>query len=107
MRELRRALVTSIGLMLVRRRLQRQEGIGAAAALIGLELFGPRVLGVRLRHLLGMVLALTIVGLLVAGLIWWLRRSPAADDETPASEPSAAADPVPPVQPAAPAPAAP
>jgi hypothetical protein len=54
-----------------------------------------------------MALALTIVGLLVAGLIWWLRRSPAADDETPASEPSAAADPVPPVQPAAPAPAAP
>ena len=43
-RSVRRALITSVGLMLVRRKLQRQSGPGAAIALVGLELFGPRIL---------------------------------------------------------------
>ncbi len=68
----RRALVTSIGLVVLRRRLQRQRGPGAAAALVALELFGPRLF--RLRRLALWILALTIVGGLVAGAIWWWTR---------------------------------
>jgi hypothetical protein len=74
----RRALVTSIGLMLVRRRLQKQGGLAAAGALLGLELFGPRILG--LRRLLGWVLALTLVGAVVLVALWWLRRRPPEAD---------------------------
>ncbi len=77
----RRALVTSIGLVLLRRRLQRQSGPGAALALVGLELFGPRIL--RLRRLALWVLALTIVGGLVAAAIWWWTRHDASSVEPP------------------------
>src|SRR3972149_1770689 len=56
----RRALVTSIGLVLLRPRLQRRSGPGAAAALVALELFGPRLF--RLRRLAMWILALTIIG---------------------------------------------
>lgn len=77
----RRALVTSIGLVLLRRRLQRQSGPGAALALVALELVGPRLF--RLRRLVLWLLALTIVGLLVAAAIWWWARRDAASIEPP------------------------
>jgi uncharacterized iron-regulated membrane protein len=81
----RRALVTSIGLVLLRRRLQRQSGPGAAAALVALELFGPRLF--RLRRLALWILALTIVGGLVAGAIWWwTRQSSRPGEPAPAPE---------------------
>ena len=79
----RRALVTSIGLVLLRRRLQRQSGPGAALALVALELVGPRLF--RLRRLALWILALTIVGGLVAGAIWWWTRQNAAPVEPPAA----------------------
>jgi len=90
----RRALITSIGLMVLRRRLQRQSGPGAAVALLGLELFGPRIL--QARRLLTWALALTIVGGIAVAAIWWWRRggstTPVAD---PWPEPEPAAEPVP------------
>jgi hypothetical protein len=69
---MRRALVTSVGLMLLRRRLQRQSGPSAAIALIGLQLLGPRILMVR--RLLAWALALTIVGGIALAALWWYRR---------------------------------
>ncbi len=78
---LRRALVTSIGLVLLRRRLQRQSGPGAAAALVALELFGPRLF--KLRRLLLWAVALTIVGGLIAAAIWWRSRQSGRPDEPP------------------------
>ncbi len=72
----RRAIVTSVGLMLVRRRLQRKSGPMAAVALFGLELFGARIL--KLRRLLALTLALTIVGAVVVAAIWWWRRGAGA-----------------------------
>ena len=69
---MRRALVTSIGLMLLRRRLQRQSGPGAAIALVGLQLLGPRIL--QVRRLLVWALALTIVGGIAVAAVWWWRR---------------------------------
>ena len=82
----RNALMTSVGLMLLRRRLQRQSGPAAAVALVGLELFGPRIL--RMRRVLVWLLALTVVGGLVAAAIWWARRGGSADRE-PAPAPTA------------------
>ena len=77
----RRALVTSIGLVLLRRRLQRRSGPGAAAALVALELFGPRLF--RLRRLAMWILALTIIGGLVAAAIWWWMRQHVSSVEPP------------------------
>jgi hypothetical protein len=99
----RRALITSIGLMVVRRRLQRQSGPGAAVALLGLELFGPRIL--QARRLLRWALALTIVGGIAVAAIWWWRRSgsttPVADP-WPEPEPEPAAEPEPEPEPVVP-----
>ena len=67
--------------MLLRRRLQRQSGPGAAAALVALELVGPRLF--RLRRLALWIMALTIVGGLVAAAIWWWTRQDAAAVEPP------------------------
>jgi hypothetical protein len=92
---LRRALVTSVGLMLLRRKLQRQSGPAAAVALVGLELFGPRIL--LLRRLLLWLVLLTVVGAVVAGAVWWWLRSNAAEPEPiPAAAPPAP-QPAPPV----------
>ncbi len=90
---MRRALVTSIGLVLLRRRLQRQSGPGAAIALLALQLLGPRILHVR--RLIVWALALTIVGGIAVAAIWWWRRggSPEAAWE-PALAPEPAGGPV-------------
>ena len=69
---MRRALFTSVGLMLVRRRLRRQGGPGAAVALVGLQLFGPSIF--RARRVLVWALALTVVGGIVVAALWWWRR---------------------------------
>jgi len=90
----RRTLVTAIGLMVLRRRLQRRGGPTAALALLGLEILGPNVL--RLRRLLVWVLALTIVGGIAAAVIWWWLRSRGDEPE-----------PIPPVTVPAPQPAPP
>ena len=95
----RRAIVTSVGLMLLRRRLHRQSGPMAAVALFGLELFGARIL--KLRRLLVWTLVLTMVGAVVVAAIWWWRRgrgrSPAAAAETPPeAEPVTIRTPTPP-----------
>jgi hypothetical protein len=88
----RRALMTSIGLALVRRKLQRQKGPGAAVALVGLELFGPRIL--QLRRLLVWALALTIVGGIVVAAVWWWRRPGSTATEAPTATPPAGPQPV-------------
>ncbi len=75
---MRRAFVTSIGLMLLRRRLQRQNGPGAAIALVGLQLLGPRIL--QVRRLLAWALALTIVGGIALAAIWWWRRDSGSEE---------------------------
>ena len=90
----RRTLRTAIGLMVLRRRLQRRGGPAAAVALLGLEILGPNVL--RLRRLLVWALALTIVGGIVAAVIWWWLRSSGDEPE-----------PIPPVTMPAPQPAPP
>jgi len=77
----RRAVMTSLALMVLRRRLQRRSGPGAAIALVGLELFGPRIL--RMRRVLVWVLALTIVGGIVVAAIWWMRRGGTVAPEPP------------------------
>jgi hypothetical protein len=68
----RRAAVTSIALLLLRRRLRRSDSLAAPLALVGLDVLGPRVF--HLRRVLVWLLALTIVGAIVAGAIWWARR---------------------------------
>jgi hypothetical protein len=89
----RSALMTSIGLMILRRRLQRRGGPGAAVALVGLELFGPRIL--RARRVLVWVSALTIVGGIAAAAIWWARRGGRVTSEpAPASSDGSGAPPV-------------
>jgi hypothetical protein len=85
---LRRAVVTSVALMLLRRRLQRQSGPAAAVALLGMELLGPRILG--LRRLLMWTLALTIVGGIALGALWWWRRGGGSE---PRWEPTLAPEP--------------
>jgi hypothetical protein len=74
--------------MVLRRRLQRQSGPGAAVALIGLELLGPRIF--RLRRLLAWAVALTIVGGVALAALWWWRRGGGSE---PRWEPSLAPDP--------------
>jgi hypothetical protein len=104
MDSVRRALVTSVGLMLLRRKLQRRGGAPAAVALLGLELFGPRIL--RIRRLLVWAVALTIVGGIAAAAVWWWRRkgpSPIPAEGSPAAQPE---PPAPPSAPPAAAPAA-
>jgi hypothetical protein len=87
--------VTSIGLMLLRRKLQRRGGPTAALALLGLEILGPKVL--YARRVVTLVLVLTIVGGIVAAVIWWWLR--AARNE-PEPIPSAAPPDAPPPSPA-------
>jgi uncharacterized iron-regulated membrane protein len=93
----RRTLVTTIGLMLLRRKLQRRGGPTAALALLGLEILRPKVL--YARRVLTVVLVLTIVGGIVAAVIWWWRRTARNEPEPipPTAPPSA--------PPASPAPA--
>jgi hypothetical protein len=105
----RRAVLTSIGLMVLRRRLQRQSGPGAAIALVGLELFGPRIF--QARRLVAWALALTIVGGIAVAAIWWWRRNGATTTVAePEPEPEPVPEPsptiVPPVDEPAPPPAA-
>ncbi len=96
----RKAVMTSLALMVLRRRLQRQSGPTAAVALLGLELLGPRILGIR--RLLAWTLALTIVGGIAVAAIWWWRRGARTQ-----SAPEPPAEPVTvPVRPPAPAPEA-
>jgi hypothetical protein len=89
----RRALFTWIGLVLVRRKLQRRGGAGAAVGLVALDLFGPAVF--RARRLAVWALALTVVGAIAAGVVWWWLRSrrtasgPAPGAPPPAPEPEA------------------
>ena len=91
--------MTTIGLMVLRRRLQQRSGPTAAVALLALELFGPRIL--RIRRLLAWTLALTIVGGIAVAAMWWWRRGGGTQSapSSPAPDPVAA-----PVRPPAPAP---
>ncbi|HEY7380974.1 MAG TPA: hypothetical protein VH572_07175 [Gaiella sp.] len=93
----RRALLTGLGLIVLRRRLRRSSGPAAAVGLVALDLFGPRIF--HLRRTLTWVLALTIVGALVAVIVWWAlrrRRRPSATavsdapPDVPAPEPQPA-----------------
>jgi hypothetical protein len=90
----RRTLLTSLGLILLRRRLQRQSGPAAALTLLGLELVGPRILSGR--RLFAWALALTVVGGIAAVAIWWWwRRSSkhaVSGEPTPAATPQATPD---------------
>jgi hypothetical protein len=94
MHSARRAALASIGLILVRRRLRRSQSLAAPLALVALDVVGPRVF-LQLRRLAVRALALTIVGCLLAGLVWWsLRRRSRRDagGVVPVSDPSVSED---------------
>jgi hypothetical protein len=74
----RRAVVTSIALLLLRRRLRRSDSLAAPLVLVAVDMLGPRIF--QLRRLLVWALALTIVGGVVAAAAWWVLRRRAADD---------------------------
>jgi uncharacterized membrane protein len=91
----RRALLTGLGLILLRRRLRRSSGPAAAVGLVALDLFGPRIF--HLRRTLAWVLALTIVGALVAAVVWWAlrRRRESSTTAAPDAPPDVAPEPQP------------
>jgi hypothetical protein len=92
---MRRALVTSIGLVLLRRRLEKQSGPKAAIALLALQLLGPRI--VHLRRMIVWAVALTIVGGIAVAAVWWWRRGRSPEPTwEPALAPEPAGGPVPP-----------